>query len=85
MTNDSDSIRKGEEPRNDATKDPEEAENSADTLRVGNSDTASDSAEKLTTEEVRQGHTGDHVRYILAASVAGAVILITIAYLYFAP
>lgn len=28
--------------------------------------------QSMTAHEVRQGHTGDHVRYILFASVAGA-------------
>lgn len=48
-------------------------------LHVSPGETASHEPEDLTTEEVRQGHTGDHVRYILAFSLAlafGAMILI---------
>ena len=36
-----------------------------------------------TAEEVRQGHTGDHVRYILGLSIAGLVIVFAIAYFFF--
>lgn len=64
-------------------KDPEEAENTADTIHVASEETAGPRAEDLTTEEVRQGHTGDHVRYILLASVAGAVFLMAILIAYF--
>ena len=59
-------------------KSPEEAENTDSALRVANEDTASPVSEKLTTEEVRQGHTGDHVRYILMASIAGILFVFAI-------
>lgn len=59
-------------------KSPEEAENTDATLRVSNEDTASPVSERRTTEEVRQGHTGDHVRYILMASTAGILFVFAI-------
>jgi hypothetical protein len=67
----------------EAPTTPDEAENTDDTLRVANRETANATAEKLTTEQVRQGHTGDHVRYILAASITGIGIIFAIAYFYF--
>ena len=60
-----------------------EAQNTADTLRVANEDTASAFPEERTVEEVRQGHTGDHLRYILALSVAGIVLVFVIVYFAF--
>lgn len=62
---------------------PNEAENIDDTLCVADDETAGPTPECRTTEEVRQGHTGDHVRYILAASITGIVIIFAIVYLYF--
>ena len=59
-------------------KSTEEAENTDATLRVANEDTAAPVSEKRTTEEVRQGHTGDHVRYILMASIAGIAFVFAI-------
>ena len=64
-------------------KDPDEAENRADTIHVSREETAGHQAEDLTTEQVRQGHTGDHVRYILLASVAGAVFVMAILITFF--
>lgn len=43
-------------------------------------DTSATGAHMATTEEVRQGHTGDHVRRILAISFAGAAIALALAY-----
>ncbi|WP_428407308.1 hypothetical protein [Hyphococcus sp.] len=56
----------------------EEAENTEDTLRVANEETAAPVPETKTTEEVRQGHTGDHVRYILMYSTVGILIVFAI-------
>ncbi|PQA88160.1 hypothetical protein [Hyphococcus luteus] len=64
-------------------KEPGEAENTAEAIRVSDHETADGQPEALTTEEVRQGHTGDHVRYILMASVAGAVFVMAIVAAYF--
>ncbi len=64
-------------------KTAEQAANTDDTLRVAEEETADGSTEHLTTEEVRQGHTGDHVRYILMASGAGIVAVFLIVYLFF--
>lgn len=50
-----------------------EKENTAEELEISNRDTSKPYPEKKTTEEVRQGHTGDHVRYILAISFIGAL------------
>jgi hypothetical protein len=43
-------------------------------------DTLATGARLATAEEVRQGHTGDHVRRILAVSIAGAAIALALAY-----
>ncbi len=59
-------------------KSSAEAQNTDATLRVANEDTAAPVSEKRTTEEVRQGHTGDHVRYILIASTAGVLFVFAI-------
>lgn len=67
----------------DADANADEEENTGDTLRVTNDETAGATDEIRTTQDVRQGHTGDHVRYILAASIAGIVIIFAIVYLYF--
>ncbi|MEX6632775.1 hypothetical protein [Hyphococcus lacteus] len=61
----------------------EEAENTSDEIHVTNSETAQPTPADRTTEEVRQGHTGDHLRYILGYSVAGIVVVFTIVYLLF--
>lgn len=60
-----------------------ELENKKTRLMVEPSETASGHAEERTTEEVRQGHTGDHVRYILALSAIGAAALLAIALFFF--
>jgi len=60
-----------------------EAENTASEITVPASDTATGHEEERTAEEARQGHTGDHVRYILGFSFAGVVIVFAIAYLFF--
>jgi hypothetical protein len=60
-----------------------EAENTETKIHVAAADTASGHAEDLTAEEARQGHTGDHVRYILMISVAGIIIAFAIAYLFY--
>ncbi len=64
-------------------KDPAEAENTEDCVSVSGSETNDGRPETRTTEEVRQGHTGDHVRYILLASVAGAVFVMAILIAWF--
>jgi len=61
----------------------EEAENTNDEIHVTNSETAQPIPADRTTEEVRQGHTGDHLRYILGYSVAGIVVVFTVVYLLF--
>lgn len=60
-----------------------EMENKAARLTVGAEETASGHAEERTTQEVRQGHTGDHVRYILVLSAIGAAALLTVALFFF--
>ncbi len=64
--------------------DPEEAENTEDTIRVPASETATHASESRSVQDARQGHTGDHVRYILIASLGGAAILLAIVAVYFA-
>ncbi len=60
-----------------------EAENTISEITVPAGDTATGREEARTTEEARQGHTGDHVRYILGLSLAGAVAAFAIGYLFF--
>jgi len=60
-----------------------EAQNTASEITVPASDTATGHDEERTAEEARQGHTGDHVRYILGFSFAGVVIAFIIGYLFF--
>ena len=68
---------------NPARKGPAEAENTDDSVSVSGSETNDGLPERRTTEQVRQGHTGDHVRYILLASVAGAVFVMAILIAWF--
>lgn len=74
-----------ETPRADGplTHKTDESENYEDTLRVADSETAAPHPERLTTAEVRQGHTGDHVRYILGFSIAGVLVALFLIYLLF--
>lgn len=70
------------DPKRDES--PAEKENNDATMTVDENETATSSSQKRTTEEVRQGHTGDHVRYILVFSSAGALIaLFLLIWLYF--
>ena len=70
--------------RNDLTPPDAEAEQqNREHVTVPAEDTASGRTEDHTAEEVRQGHTGDHVRYILGLSIAGLVIVFAIAYFFF--
>jgi hypothetical protein len=61
-----------------------ERENTAQEIHVSATETASHVQEDRTTEQARQGHTGDHVRYILGFSFLGIVIAFAIAYWIFA-
>lgn len=69
--------------RRPARNDPAEAENTEDCVCVSGVETNDGLPESRTTEEVRQGHTGDHVRYILLASVAGAVFVMAVLIAWF--
>lgn len=60
-----------------------ESENTESEITVPAVDTASGREEERTTEQARQGHTGDHVRYILIVSITGLVIVFAIAYFLF--
>lgn len=60
----------------------EDKENTATTLNVDGSETADGRDVKLTAQEVRQGHTGDHVRKILAISGIGAAIALLAAFYF---
>lgn len=57
--------------------------NSAEMIHIAESETAGHRQIDLTTEQVRQGHTGDHVRYILMTSTFGVVVAFAIAALIF--
>ncbi|WOI54060.1 hypothetical protein [Parvularcula sp. LCG005] len=65
---------------------PDEAEkqNTDTAFVVPNSETASNHSETRTTQDVRQGHTGDHVRQILIYSSVAAFVCLIGAYLIFA-
>lgn len=65
-------------PAENTASTPEEAENTDDILRVSEEETAAPVPEKKTTEEVRQGHTGDHVRYILMFSTVGILAVFAV-------
>lgn len=68
----------------DHPADPEEeAQNTEATIHVDEDDTAKRGEAERTVEEVRQGHTGDHVRYILLYSLIGIVAVMAISYLFF--
>lgn len=58
-------------------------ENEATEIEVPASETADHREADLTAEEVRQGHTGDHVRIILLASLGGVAIVFLIVYFLF--
>ena len=62
----------------------DERENTETEIHVSGSETASHLPENRTAEQARQGHTGDHLRYILGFSFVGIVIAFAIAYLIFA-
>lgn len=66
-------------PPNAAAED----ENTASEISIPAQDTGTGRQEERTAEEVRQGHTGDHVRYILGLSVLGVVIAFTLGYMIF--
>lgn len=66
------------EEQNNASKT--EKQNTDETLEVSSEDTAEAAPAKRTTEEVRQGHTGDHVRYILIISFLGALAALFVLY-----
>jgi hypothetical protein len=51
-----------------------EDDNTRTHLHVSGAETADGRTADLTAEAVRQGHTGDHLRYILALSFAGAIL-----------
>lgn len=61
-----------------------EHENTDQEIHVSASETASHLPEDRTTEQARQGHTGDHVRYILGFSFLGIVIAFALTYWIFA-
>ncbi|WP_306253669.1 hypothetical protein [Parvularcula sp. IMCC14364] len=57
-----------------------ERDNTKTNLHIPSSETADGKEKVLTTEELRQGHTGDHVRHILYLSTIGAVIGLIVIY-----
>lgn len=56
-------------------------ENNATHIRVSGEETADGRPVELSAEDVRQGHTGDHLRAILALSGIGAVIALVVLYM----
>jgi hypothetical protein len=61
-----------------------ERENTETQIHVSADEAASHHQEDRTTEQARQGHTGDHVRYILGFSILGIVVAFIAAYWLFA-
>jgi hypothetical protein len=55
-----------------------EAENHDAKIHIDPDDAAPQAPLELTTEQVRQGHTGDHARYILGLSFGIAFVLLLI-------
>ena len=75
-----------EEPNSDTVEEESQAEkqNHDKKFVVTSHETEGLTGAERTTEEVRQGHTGDHVRYILAISFGVAFIVLLLAYWIFA-
>ena len=61
-----------------------ERENTSQAIHVSDHETADGRPAALTTEETRQGHTGDHARYILGLSILGGAIALAILFFVFA-
>lgn len=76
-------MTQNDDKKEPAAPDQKEPENTRDEIEVPEGEAASPGPTELTTEEVRQGHTGDHVRYILMFSFAGIVAAFLIVYLLF--
>lgn len=57
-------------------------ENNDTHIHVSGGETADGRPVELSAEDVRQGHTGDHLRGILALSVIGAVIALVALYMF---
>lgn len=60
-------------------------ENNSTHIHVSGEETASGQPVELSAEDVRQGHTGDHLRGILALSGIGAVIALIALYMFMKP
>ena len=60
--------------KNPATTDEAEAQNTRECITVAADATAGEGPTTLSTEQVRQGHTGDNMRYVLAASFVTVLI-----------
>ncbi|MEE2690319.1 MAG: hypothetical protein VX640_02150 [Pseudomonadota bacterium] len=65
-------------------RDDTEEDANRPVIHVSESETESHLAVDLTCEQVRQGHTGDHVRYILLGSLAAVVVAMFGAMMMFA-
>lgn len=57
-----------------------ELENTSTAIHVSSGESATGDQADRTAEQVRQGHTGDHLRYILRYSMLGLVVVFVIAY-----
>jgi len=58
------------QPERETHADPTNDE----TMTVAASESFTAKIHKVTTEGVRQGHTGDHLRYVLGISFAAALV-----------
>ncbi len=70
---------------NDLKSADAEDENTATSIHVSGEETASGKPVELSAEDVRQGHTGDHLRGILILSVIGAVVAMVVLYMIMRP
>jgi len=70
--------------KNESQTSPAEQENTEDTVTVSEGETAESAKKTRTTQDVRQGHTGDHMRYVLGISFIGVVIALFAVYGLFA-
>jgi hypothetical protein len=55
---------------------PRSEDDAGEKLHVSEEETATHTPADLSVEQARQGHTGDHVRYILGASFIGGFLLL---------
>lgn len=63
------------------TSASDDDDNTSSHIDVSGDETASGRPVEISAEGVRQGHTGDHLRGILALSVIGSVVALVVLYM----